>query len=116
MRHRKKLVRLNMGAGQRKGLLRNCAASVLLHERVRTTAARARAVQPLVERSITVGREPTLTNRRTLLAMLGNPLVVAKVLEVIGPRYRTRRGGCTRITRLGQRVGDGAPMGQIELV
>ncbi|MDP3771488.1 MAG: 50S ribosomal protein L17 [bacterium] len=116
MRHRKKQVKLNMGPGRRASLLKNCASSVLLHERVRTTAARARAVQPLVERSITIGREATLVNRRALIALLGNLRAVAKVLDVIGPRYRARRGGCTRIIRLGQRVGDGAPMVQIELV
>lgn len=97
-------------------MLKNCAASVLLHEHVQTTAARARAVRPLVERSITIGRESTLNNRRALIAMLGNLRAVAKVLDVIGPRYRERRGGCTRIIRLGQRVGDGAPMVQLELV
>ena len=102
--------------GPRRALLRGLAVSVLLHERVRTTATRARAVRPFVERCITAGRTPTLTVRRRLLATLGDQRAVAKILEVIGPKYRTRAGGYTRTTPIGRRTGDGAPEVIIELV
>jgi len=116
MRHRKRQTRLNQRMGPRHALLRGLARSVLLHERVRTTAGRARAVRPLIERCITIGREPSLVARRSLLASLNDPRTVAKVLEVIGPKYRTRAGGYTRTTLIGRRTGDGAPEVIIELV
>lgn len=116
MRHRKKQVKLHQRMGPRRALLRGLAVSVLLHERVRTTSARARAVRPLVERCITIGRVSSLVGRRSLLALLNDPRAVAKVLEVIGPKYRTRNGGYTRMTSIGRRVGDGAPQTVIELI
>lgn len=116
MRHRKQNAKLHRRVGARQALLQGLAASVLLHERVRTTRSRARATQSFVERCITIGREPSLAHRRTLLAMLRDPRAVAKVLEVIGPKYRTRPGGYTRVTPAARRTGDGAPQAVIELV
>lgn len=97
-------------------MLRGLAVSVLLHERVETTVAKAKAVRSLVERCITVGKEPAEVRRRRLQQILAQPNAVTKIMEVLGPRYRTRPGGYTRITKIGQRAGDGAPMAQIELV
>ncbi len=117
MRHRKHHGRrLGRHLGARRQLLRSLATGLLLHERIRTTAAKARVVRPFVERCITLSRVPTLTSRRTLVASLGNERAVAKLLEVVGPRYRTRPGGYTRTTRLGRRAGDAAPEVLMELV
>lgn len=102
--------------GARLQLLRSLATGLILHERIRTTAAKARAVRPFVERCISVSRTPTLTSRRALIASLGDNRAVSKLLEVVGPRYRARAGGYTRTTRLGQRAGDAAPEALIELV
>ncbi|MDO8462825.1 MAG: 50S ribosomal protein L17 [bacterium] len=116
MRHRKSKITLDRKTGPRGLLLRNLAESVLLHERVRTTTAKAKAVRPIVEESITLARTPGLATRRRLLASLRHPKVVAKLLEVLGPKYQTRAGGYTRITKIGQRAGDGAEESVIELV
>lgn len=96
--------------------MRNLAASIVLHERVETTVTKARAVRTLVERSITRAKQPTLTTRRLLLASLRQPNAVAKLMEVLGPRYLQRPGGYTRITKLGPRLGDAAQQAVIELV
>lgn len=96
--------------------MRSLAAGLLLHERIRTTAAKARAARPFIERCITIGRASGLTQRRALTALLEHPRAVQKLLEVIGPRYRTRPGGYTRTTRLGNRKGDNAPEVLMELV
>jgi large subunit ribosomal protein L17 len=117
MRHRKQqTTRLGRGMGARQALLRSVAASLVLHERIRTTAARARAVRPFVERCITLSRTNGIPARRTLLATLGHQRAVRKLLEVVGPRYRTRAGGYTRTIPLGNRKGDHAPEVLLELV
>lgn len=116
MRHRKQTVILDRAVGPRQLLLRNLVRSVLLHERVETTLAKARAVRPLLERCVTIGKSSTLTARRQLLALLNDERVVAKVLEVFGPRYAQRLGGYTRTTQVGRRQGDGASMAVIEFV
>lgn len=105
-----------MRAGPRAGLMRSVAASLVLHERIRTTAARARAVRPFVEQCITLSRTNGLTQRRALLATLQHPRAVQKLLEVVGPRYQSRAGGYTRTIRLGNRKGDNAPEVLLELV
>lgn len=116
MRHRKRSVKLDRRSGPRRRLLRNLAVDVLLRERVRTTAAKARAVRPLVERCITLGKEASLIRRRRLQAILQDDRVVRKLLEVIGPRFQTRPGGYTRVIRIGRRMGDRAEIVQLELV
>lgn len=103
-------------AGARRALLRNLATSVVLFERVRTTEAKAKEIRPFVERLVTMGKQPTLTARRRLAAVLQTDGAVRKILEVLGPRYATRSGGYTRIIKLGRRRGDAAPMAQIEFV
>lgn len=116
MRHNTKGTILDRKKGPREALLRNLATSVLLSEKVRTTKAKARAVRPLVERAITVGKAGDVNARRSLSALLYGDSVTRKVVEVLSPRYKTRAGGYTRITGLGRREGDGAEMVQIELV
>ncbi len=116
MRHRKKKVTLDRKVAPRTALLRGLATSVVLYEHVNTTLAKAKAVRPMVEKLITTGRDKSLTSRRKLLSVLMTEGAVNKVLEELGPRYATRKGGYTRIIKLGARKGDGAEMAQIQLV
>lgn len=116
MRHRHSIPTLDRKKAPREALLRNLAMSVVLHEKVKTTSAKARAVRPLVEQSITIGKEGTLVARRRLHAIFYHVNAVKKVLEVLAPRYKDRQGGYTRITKLGRRQGDGAEIVQLEFV
>jgi large subunit ribosomal protein L17 len=83
---------------------------------MQTTVAKAKEVQPLIERLITKGKDGSLANRRQLLKVLYSEKAVNKVIDDISPRYVERPGGYTRITKLGFRQGDGAPIAQIELI
>lgn len=116
MRHQKRGKILDRKKAPREALLRNLATSVILYEKVQTTQAKAKAVRPIVERLITTAKKNDLTARRQLLAVLYHKNAVKKALEVLGPRYKDRQGGYTRITKIGQRQGDGAKVAQIEFV
>lgn len=116
MRHRNKKKILDREKAPREALLRNLAASVVLYEKVKTTQAKAKAVRPLVEKAITVGKKPTLASRRQLLAFFYTDHPVKKIIEVLAPRYEKRAGGYTRIINVGHRKNDGAEMVNIELV
>ena len=116
MRHRKKGTILGREKAPREALLRNLAASVILYEKVQTTAAKAKAVRPLVERAITTGKASSLASRRNLMKFFYTENAVKKLLEVLGPRNAERKGGYTRIVKLGHRLNDAADMVQIELV
>ena len=116
MRHRHKGKILDRKKAPREALLRNLAASIVLFEKVKTTEAKAKAVRPLVERAITTGKKPSLTARRQLMKVFYTENPVNKILEVLGPRYKERPGGYTRIVKIGHRKNDGADMVQIELV
>lgn len=116
MRHRKHKVTLSRVKGQRELMLRTLAAHVVLHEGVVTTAAKARAVRPLVERMITRGKIVDVTSRRYLMKFFTTEAPVKKILEVLGGRYAARPGGYTRTIKLGQRKGDAASLVRIELV
>jgi large subunit ribosomal protein L17 len=102
--------------GARKALLRGLTTSVLEHERVVTTIPKAKAVRPLVERMITLAKEDTLHSRRQAASFLETPKAVKKLFETFGPRFAQRKGGYTRLTRLGPRQGDGAEQCMLELV
>lgn len=116
MRHRKKTITLDRKTGPRRALLRNLATSVVLYEHVQTTRAKAKAVQPIVENCITKAKAQTLHARRRLLSYLTHANAVRKVFDVLAPRYKERKGGYTRIVKIGKRVGDAADMVQIEFV
>lgn len=116
MRHRKVGKTLDRKAAPRRALLRNLATSLVLYEKIKTTKAKAKAVQPYVERMITVGKENSLNSRRRLLTELMTKNAVEKVLNELSPRYLKRNGGYTRITRVGFRTGDAAEVVQIEFV
>jgi large subunit ribosomal protein L17 len=116
MRHQVRKKTLGRKAAPRKAMLHNLATSILLYEKVTTTKVKAKVVKPMVEKAITTGRENTLENRRKLMKLLFTKKAVDKTLEVIGPRYKERKGGYTRIVPLGKRQGDGADVVRIELV
>lgn len=116
MRHRKKTIILGRETGPLQALLRNLATSVVLYERVQTTRAKAKAVQPLVERLVTAAKTKKPNAHRELRRVLQTDGAVRKILEELGPRYGSRRGGYTRITRLGFRQGDAAEIVQLEFV
>jgi large subunit ribosomal protein L17 len=97
-------------------MLRNLAESLFEHERIRTTEAKAKALRPYAERLITKAKKGTVHHRRQVLGDIENRAIVHKLFADIGPRFSERNGGYTRILKLGQRNGDGAPMALIELV
>jgi len=97
-------------------LLRNLVTSVIEHERIITTVVKAKAVKPIVDKMITLGKADTLHARRQAAAWLRTPDSVKKLFETLGTRFGQRNGGYTRITRLGPRKGDGAELCKLELV
>ena len=116
MRHRNVVKTLGRKTASRHAMLRSLAASIILHEKVKTTITKAKVVRSLVERSITDGKVSTLASRRKLLKRFSSENPVNKILDVLGPRYLDRQGGYTRIVKIGPRKGDGAEIVQIELV
>lgn len=116
MRHRSKKVTLDRKAGARRALLKNLAFQLVMHEKITTTEAKAKALRPVVERLVTRGKKNSLASRRALLRVLPTEQAVAKILEVLGPRYAFRPGGYTRIMKRVSRHGDGARMAVIEFV
>ncbi len=116
MRHRKKGKILDRKKDPRKALFRSLATNLILHEKIKTTEAKAKAVKPIVERLITKGKTNDLHTRRELLKYLYVENAVKKILEDLSPRYKNRNGGYTRIIKLGNRQGDAAKIVQIEFV
>ena len=116
MRHRFGNVKLKRDIGARNSLFKNLTTSVILEERVITTVPKAKAVKPLVDRMITLGKEDTLHARREAARVLYTPSSVKKLFDTLATRFGQRSGGYTRIVRLGPRKGDGAEQAMIELV
>jgi ribosomal protein L17 len=116
MRHRVAGKKLGRKTPHRISMFRNMVTSLLDKERVRTTLDRAKAVRPIAERMITLGKRESLHARRQALAYIKDPAVVAKLFETLAPRFSQRPGGYTRIIRLGFRDGDGAQMAYLELI
>ena len=116
MRHQVKKGMLGRNTAHRRALLRNMVTSFLEKERVRTTLAKARQVRPLAEKMITLGKRGTLHARRQALAYMTKEAAVKKLFDDLGPRFKERPGGYTRIVKLDRRAGDGAEMALIELV
>lgn len=108
--------RLGSGPAHQRQMLGTLAAQLFQHERVRTTEARARALRPLAEHLITFAKRGDVHARRQVLKTVPDRDVVHKLFSEIAPRYSERAGGYTRILKLGQRKGDGAPMAVIELL
>lgn len=116
MRHRLGLRKLNRTSSHRLAMLRNMTVSLLKHEAIKTTVPKAKELRRVVEPIITLGKTPTLANKRLAFDRLRDRDVVVKLFAEIGPRYVTRPGGYTRILKCGFRVGDNAPMAFVELV
>jgi large subunit ribosomal protein L17 len=116
MRHQKKTIKLGRTSEHRKALLANQVCSLIEHERIKTTLAKAKAVRPLAEKMVTLGKNGSLHARRTALAALRQKNAVKKLFDNIAPRSTNRNGGYTRIIRLGQRKSDSASIAFIEWV
>ncbi len=116
MRHQKKTVKLGRTAEHRKALLANQVCSLIEHQRIKTTLAKAKAVRPLAEKMVTLGKKGSLHARRTALAVLRQQDAVKKLFDDIAPRAAERNGGYTRIIKLGLRKSDAAPVAFIEWV
>ncbi len=106
---------LSRPKSQRRALLKSLATSLFLHEKMKTTEAKAKEIRMSAEKMITRAKTGTLANRRVLAQTL-SPVVLKKLMEEIAPKYKTRQGGYTRITKMGPRKSDGARMAIIELV
>jgi large subunit ribosomal protein L17 len=116
MRHRFGNAKLKRDVGSRNSLFTNLTTSVIEAERVITTVPKAKAIQPLVEKMITLAKRDTLHTRRQAASFLTTPKSVQKLFDTLGTRFGQREGGYTRITRLGNRKGDGAELAMLELV
>lgn len=116
MRHGHGLRKLNRTSSHRLAMFRNMANSLIEHEAIKTTVPKAKELRMIVEPLITLGKEPTVANRRLAFSRLRNRDTVTKLFDVLGPRYQARPGGYTRILKMGFRVGDNAPMAFVELV
>jgi large subunit ribosomal protein L17 len=116
MRHQKKRIKLGRTAEHRKALLANQVCSLIQHQRIKTTLAKAKAVRPLAEKMVTLGKKGSLHARRTALSTLRQRNAVKKLFDDIAPRSSERNGGYTRIVRLGRRKSDSASMAFIEWV
>ena len=116
MRHQNKTVKLGRSQAHRDSLLANQVCSLIIHQRIRTTLAKAKATRPLAEKMVTLGKKGTLHARRTATAYLHQAVAVKKLFEEIAPRSASRAGGYTRITKLGPRKSDSAPMAILEWV
>jgi large subunit ribosomal protein L17 len=116
MRHQRAGKKLGRDSAHRRALYANLSASLIEHGRIRTTEAKAKAVKPIVEQMITLGRRGDVHARRQALAFLRSQDVVHQLFSAVAPRFAEREGGYTRIVKLGPRQGDAAEMVYLELV
>jgi large subunit ribosomal protein L17 len=116
MRHHLSGRQLSRNSAHRKALMRNMAAALLRHETIRTTLPKAKELRRVVEPLITMGKSDTLASRRRAFSQLRDDAVVTKLFEDLGPRFKARAGGYTRILRMDPRPGDSAPMALMQLV
>ena len=116
MRHRHGLRKLNRTSSHRLAMLRNMTVSLLKHEAIKTTLPKAKELRRVAEPIITLGKEPTLANKRLAFNRLRDREMVVKLFDELGPRYKARNGGYLRILKFGFRQGDNAPMALVELM
>ncbi|MFN9771707.1 MAG: 50S ribosomal protein L17 [Burkholderiales bacterium] len=116
MRHRHGLRKLNRTSSHREAMLRNMTVSLLKHEMIKTTLPKAKELRRVVEPIITLGKKPSLANRRLAFDRLRDRDMVVKIFNELGPRYANRNGGYLRILKFGFRIGDNAPMALVELM
>ena len=116
MRHGKVHRKLNKKPAHRKAMFANMAAALIKHEQIVTTLPKAKELRPVVEKLVTLAKKGGLAARRQAIAEVRDVAMVRKLFEVIGPRYKERNGGYTRVLKAGFRYGDSAPVGVIEFV
>ncbi|HEY2020699.1 50S ribosomal protein L17 [Paraburkholderia sp.] len=116
MRHRHGLRKLNRTSSHRLAMLRNMSNALIEHEVIKTTLPKAKELRKVVEPLITLGKKPSLANRRLAFNRLRDRDSVTKLFDVLGPRYANRPGGYLRVLKFGFRVGDNAPMALVELL
>jgi len=116
MRHHRTGKKLGRDSAHRKALYANLTSSLIEHGRIRTTETKAKAVRPIAEKMITLGRDGSIHARRQALAYLRTQEIVHLLFSEVAPRFRDRPGGYTRVVKLGPRQGDAAPMAYLELV
>ena len=116
MRHRHGLRKLNRTSEHRQAMLRNLSTALLRYEVIRTTLPKAKELRRVVEPLITLGKKPTLANRRLAFDRIRDRDIVGKVFNELGPRYANRNGGYVRILKYGFRQGDNAPMALVQLM
>jgi len=116
MRHRQKTVKLQRTASHRRSLLANLACSLIEHGRIKTTLSKAKALKPVADKLVTLGKKDSLHARRTAVAYLRHKTPVKRLFDVVAKASAERKGGYTRITKLGPRLSDSAPMAYIEWV
>ena len=116
MRHGHGLRKLNRTSSHRLAMLRNMMNALIAHEAIKTTVPKAKELRRVVEPMITLAKESTVANRRLAFDRLRDRDSVSKLFDVLGPRFKARPGGYTRILKMGFRVGDNAPMALVELV
>jgi large subunit ribosomal protein L17 len=116
MRHRQSNRKLNRTTSHRLAMLRNMTNSLLRHEVIKTTLPKAKELRRVAEPMITLGKKPSLANRRLAFNRLRDRDIVVKLFDELGPRYQNRNGGYLRILKFGFRQGDNAPMALVELV
>jgi large subunit ribosomal protein L17 len=116
MRHRQGYRKLNRTSSHRMAMLRNMTNSLLKHEVIKTTLPKAKELRRVAERIITLGKKPSLANRRLAFSRLRDREMVVKLFDELGPRYQNRNGGYLRILKFGFRQGDNAPVALVELL
>lgn len=116
MRHKLGLRKLNRTSAHRLAMLRNMMNSLLRHEAIKTALPKAKELRRVVEPMITLAKEPTVANKRLAFNRLRDREIVVKLFNEIGPMFKDRKGGYTRILKMGYRVGDNAPLAYVELV
>ncbi len=116
MRHRLGLRKLNRTSSHRLAMFRNMTVSLLRHEVIKTTLPKAKELRRVAEPILTLGKNPTLANRRLAFARLRDREMVTKLFDELGPRYASRNGGYLRLLKFGFRQGDNAPMALVELM
>ena len=116
MRHKLGLRKLNRTSAHRLAMLRNMMNSLLRHEAIKTTLPKSKELLRVVEPMITLAKEPTVANKRLAFNRLRDREIVVKLFNEIGPMFKDRKGGYTRILKMGYRVGDNAPLAYVELV
>ncbi len=116
MRHGNAHRKLNRTAEHRRAMFANMCAALIKHEQITTTLPKAKELRPIVEKLVTLGKRGGLHARRQAIAQIRDVVMVKKLFDVLGPRYKERPGGYTRVMKAGFRYGDNAPLGVIEFV